>query len=238
MSSYNIAFTDGLNDAQRLAVNHHVGPLLVIAGAGSGKTRALTHRIAHLISQHGAESSEILAVTFTNKAAREMKERLELLLAKNLAALQYGQPWESLNHIDQRQLRNRIYMEITKDLWIGTFHALFARLLRFDIEKFKDAEGLRWTRQFSIYDETDAKNLVKEIVTQEMQLDPKRFDPKKIRWAISKAKNQGFLPDNLEEQAEGQIGKLTAKAYRHYRHALAANNALDFDDLLLLPVQL
>ena len=238
MSSYNIAFTDGLNDAQRLAVNHHVGPLLVIAGAGSGKTRALTHRIAHLISQHGAESSEILAVTFTNKAAREMKERLELLLAKNLAALQYGQPWESLNHIDQRQLRNRIYMEITKDLWIGTFHALFARLLRFDIEKFKDAEGLRWTRQFSIYDETDAKNLVKEIVTQEMQLDPKRFAPKKLRWAISKAKNQGFLPDNLEELAEGQIGKLTAKAYRHYRHALAANNALDFDDLLLLPVQL
>ena len=87
-------------------------------------------------------------------------------------------------------------MEITKDLWIGTFHALFARLLRFDIEKFKDAEGLRWTRQFSIYDETDAKNLVKEIVTQEMQLDPKRFDPKKIRWSISKAKNQGFLPSH------------------------------------------
>ncbi len=238
MNQEHIAFMDGLNDAQRLAVDHHTGPLLVVAGAGSGKTRALTHRIAHLITQHGAEPTEILAVTFTNKAAREMKERLEMLLAKRLSANEYGQPWETIPYVNQRQLRNRIYMEITKDLWIGTFHALFARLLRFDIEKFKDSKGLKWTRQFSIYDETDVKNLLKEIITQEMQLDAKRFEPKKIRWAISKAKNEGFLPDALEEQSEGQIAKITAQAYRRYRHALAANNALDFDDLLLLPVQL
>ena len=233
-----MSFLAGLNDAQRRAVDHHEGPLLVVAGAGSGKTRALTHRIAHLIGEHGADPAQILAVTFTNKAAREMKERLEVLLAQKLAQSQYGQPWSTLPPVDQRQLRSRIYREVTKELWIGTFHALFARMLRFDIDKFKDSEGLTWTRQFSIYDEADAQSLVKEIVTQELQLDPKRFEPKKTRWAISNAKNQGWLPDQLEANAEGQRGKLTADVYRRYRKALAANNALDFDDLLLLPVQL
>ena len=233
-----MSFLAGLNDAQKRAVDHHEGPLLVVAGAGSGKTRALTHRIAHLIGEHGADPAQILAVTFTNKAAREMKERLELLLAQRLAQSQYGQPWSTLPPVEQRQLRTRIYREITKELWIGTFHALFARMLRFDIDKFKDSEGLTWTKQFSIYDEADAQSLVKEIVTQELQLDPKRFEPKKVRWAISNAKNQGWSPDDLEANAEGQRGKLSADVYRRYRKALAANNALDFDDLLLLPVQL
>jgi len=231
-------FLAGLNDAQRKAVDHHVGPLLVVAGAGSGKTRALTHRIAHLIGHHGVDPSELLAVTFTNKAAREMKERLELLLAQKLAQSQFGQPWSTLPAVEQRQLRSRIYREVIKDLWIGTFHALFARLLRFDIDKFRDPEGLSWTRQFSIYDEADAQSLVKEIVTQELGLDPKRFEPKKVRWAIGNAKNQGWMPEQLEEDAGGQRGKLMAETYRRYRKALAANNALDFDDLLLLPVQL
>ena len=233
-----MSFLAGLNDAQRKAVDHHNGPLLVVAGAGSGKTRALTHRIAHLIGHHGVDPAEILAVTFTNKAAREMKERLELLLAQKLAQSQFGQPWSTLGAQDQRQLRSRIYREVIKDLWIGTFHALFARLLRFDIDKLKDPEGLSWTRQFSIYDEGDAQTLVKEIVTQDLQLDPKRFEPKKMRWAISNAKNQGWLPEQLEADQQGQRGKLAAETYRRYRRALAANNALDFDDLLLLPVQL
>ena len=233
------AFLAGLNDAQRRAVDHHTGPLLVVAGAGSGKTRALTHRIAHLIGHHGVDPAHLLAVTFTNKAAREMKERLELLLAQKLAQSQFGQPWSTLPPVEQRQLRSRIYREVIKDLWIGTFHALFARLLRFDIDKFKDPEGLSWTRQFSIYDENDAQSLVKEIVTKELQLDPKRFEPKKVRWAISNAKNQGWLPEQLEVDAGGgQRGRLMADTYRRYRRALAANNALDFDDLLLLPVQL
>ena len=231
-------FLAGLNEAQRQAVDHHVGPLLVVAGAGSGKTRALTHRIAHLIGHHGVDPAELLAVTFTNKAAREMKERLELLLAQKLAQSQFGQPWSTLAPVDQRQLRSRIYREVIKDLWIGTFHALFARLLRFDIDKFRDPEGLTWTRQFSIYDEGDAQSLVKEIVTQELGLDPKRFEPKKVRWAISNAKNQGWMPEQLEADVGGQRGKLMAETYRRYRRALAANNALDFDDLLLLPVQL
>ena len=161
-----------------------------------------------------------------------------MLLAQRLAQSQFGQPWSTLPPVEQRQLRTRIYREVTKELWIGTFHALFARMLRFDIDKFKDPEGLTWTKQFSIYDEADAQSLVKEIVTQELQLDPKRFEPKKVRWAISNAKNQGWSPDDLEANAEGQRGKLSADVYRRYRKALAANNALDFDDLLLLPVQL
>ena len=238
MNESNKIFLTGLNDAQSIAVNHLNGPLLVVAGAGSGKTRALTHRIAHLITEYNVDPNEILSVTFTNKAAREMKDRLELLLAKRLAQHQYGQPWGTLQFVDQRQLRNQIYREITKELWIGTFHALFARLLRFDIDKYVDQEGLTWTRQFSIYDESDAQSLIKEIVTQDLQLDPKRFEPKKIRWAISNAKNQGILPNEYEINAEGQRGRLTAQIYKLYRKALAANNALDFDDLLLVPVQL
>ena len=232
------AFLSGLNEAQRKAVDHHEGPLLVVAGAGSGKTRALTHRIAHLIGHHGIDPAELLAVTFTNKAAREMKERLELLLAQKLAQSQYGQPFGTLQPAEQRQLRIRIDREVIKELWIGTFHALFARLLRFDIDKYRDPEGLSWTRQFSIYDENDVQSLIKEIVVQELQLDPKRFEPKKVRWAISNAKNQLWLPEQLEADVGGQRGKLMAETYRRYRRALAANNALDFDDLLLLPVQL
>ncbi|MEB3173522.1 MAG: UvrD-helicase domain-containing protein, partial [Cyanobacteriota bacterium] len=232
------AFLAGLNDAQRRAVDHHTGPLLVVAGAGSGKTRALTHRIAHLIGHHGIDPGELLAVTFTNKAAREMKERLELLLAQKLAQSQFGQPFGTLAPAEQRQLRIRIDREVIKELWIGTFHALFARLLRFDIDKYHDPDGLTWTRQFSIYDENDVQSLIKEIVVQELQLDPKRFEPKKVRWAISNAKNQLWLPEQLEADVGGQRGKLMAETYRRYRRALAANNALDFDDLLLLPVQL
>ncbi len=238
MNQRNSTFLEDLNAAQCRAVNHFNGPLLVVAGAGSGKTRALTHRIAHLITEYHVDPNRILAVTFTNKAAKEMKERLEVLLGKKIAFDQFGQPWKTLPAVEQRQLKTRIYHEITKELWIGTFHALFSRLLRFDIDKFEDPEGLKWTRQFSIYDESDAQTLVKEITTQELQLDPKRFEPKKVRWAISNAKNQGLLPIDLQEKAEGQRAKLVAETYRCYRKALAANNALDFDDLLLLPVQL
>ena len=225
-----------LNNEQLQAVKHVYGPLLVVAGAGSGKTKALTHRIANLIENNSIDPYNILAVTFTNKAAKEMKARLEVLLAQELALNQFGQPWSTLREIDQNQLRANIYQERLNDLWIGTFHSLFSRLLRFDIEKYNDPEGLKWTRQFSIYDETDSQTLVKEIVTQDMSLDPKRFDPKKIKRAISNAKNQCFTSNDLEEKADNHFDKIIADAYKRYRVSLSKNNALDFDDLLLLPV--
>ncbi len=225
-----------LNNEQLQAVKHVFGPLLVVAGAGSGKTKALTHRIANLIENNAIDPYNILAVTFTNKAAKEMKARLEVLLAQELALIQFGQPWSTLKEIDQNQLRTNVYQDRLKDLWIGTFHSLFSRLLRYDIEKYNDPEGLKWTRQFSIYDETDSQTLVKEIVSQDMNLDPKRFDPKKIKRAISNAKNQCFTSNELEEKAGDHFEKIVAEAYKRYRISLSKNNALDFDDLLLLPV--
>ncbi|MYG47567.1 MAG: AAA family ATPase [Synechococcus sp. SB0675_bin_6] len=229
---------DHLNSSQQQATAHHCGPLLVVAGAGSGKTRVLTHRIAHLLGRHGVDPEAILAVTFTNKAAREMKERLELLLAQQQALDSHGQPWSTLPEPQQRQLRSRIYHEVTKSLWIGTFHALFARLLRLEMDNYRDPEGFTWTRQFTIYDEQDVRSLLKEVVTQEMNLDPRSFDPKQVRWAISRAKNNGLLPDAYAAAHQGHRGRKMTEVYRCYRRALAANNALDFDDLLLIPVQL
>lgn len=233
-----MSILDHLNISQQQAAEHHCGPLLVVAGAGSGKTRVLTYRIAHLLGRHGVDPEAILALTFTNKAAREMKERLELLLAQQQALDSHGQPWGTLTEPQQRQLRSRVYHAVTKTLWIGTFHALFARLLRIEMDRYQDPEGFTWTRQFTIYDEQDVRSLLKEIVTQEMNLDPHSFDPKQVRWAISRAKNQGLLPDAYAADQPGHRGRKIAEAYRCYRRALAANNALDFDDLLLIPVQL
>ena len=236
MNQTNNFLFNSLNNEQLQAVKHVFGPLLVVAGAGSGKTKALTHRIANLIENNAIDPYNILAVTFTNKAAKEMKARLEVLLAQELAFNQFGQPWSTLKEIDQNQLRTNVYQDRLKDLWIGTFHSLFSRLLRYDIEKYNDPEGLKWTRQFSIYDETDSQTLVKEIVSQDMNLDPKRFDPKKIKRAISNAKNQCFTSNELEEKADDHFEKIVAEAYKRYRISLSKNNALDFDDLLLLPV--
>ena len=233
-----MSILEHLNSSQQQAAAHHCGPLLVVAGAGSGKTRVLTHRIAHLLGHHGVDPEAILAVTFTNKAAREMKERLELLLAEQQSLDCHGQPWNTLTERQQRQLRSRVYHETTQPLWIGTFHALFARLLRIEMDNYRDPEGFTWTRQFTIYDEQDVRSLLKEIVTQEMNLDPRSFEPRQVRWTIGKAKNNGLLPDAYAAAHQGRRSERIAEAYRRYRRSLAANNALDFDDLLLIPVQL
>jgi len=225
-----------LNNQQLQAVKHVYGPLLVVAGAGSGKTKALTHRIANLIEGNSIDPYNILAVTFTNKAAKEMKATLEDLLAQELAFNQFGQPWTTLKEIDQNQLRTNVHQERLQNLWIGTFHSLFSRLLRYDIEKYTDPEGLKWTRQFSIYDETDSQTLVKEIISQDMNLDPKRYDPKKIKRLISNAKNQCLTSNDLLAKADNNFDKTVAEAYKRYRISLSKNNSLDFDDLLLLPV--
>jgi DNA helicase-2/ATP-dependent DNA helicase PcrA len=227
-----------LNDSQRLAVEHHSGPLLVVAGAGSGKTRALTFRIANLVLNHRVDPENILAVTFTNKAAREMKERIEKLFAEQRARTEYSKPLDALPADLQTRHKSQVYKSVTKDLWIGTFHALCARILRLDVEKYQDVNGRKWTRSFSIFDESDAQSLVKEIVTQKLNLDDKKFDPKSMRYAISNAKNQSFTPQDVEREQPNYRGRVLANVYSVYQDTLAANNALDFDDLILMPVQL
>lgn len=231
-------FLSQLNVSQRQAVEHHCGPLLVVAGAGSGKTRALTYRIANLVLTHRVDPENILAVTFTNKAAREMKERIEKLFAEHQAQVKYGKSLELLEPHEQTRLKSQVYKTITKDLWIGTFHALCCRILRFDIEKFLDEKGRRWSRTFSIYDESDAQSLVKDIVTNQLNLDDKKFDPRSVRYAISNAKNQGWAPQDLEREQPNYRGRVISNVYSLYQDALATNNALDFDDLILLPVKL
>jgi len=231
-------FLSHLNSSQRQAVEHFCGPLLVIAGAGSGKTRALTYRIANLILKHRVDPENILAVTFTNKAAREMKERIQKLFAEQLAMQEYGQPLEGLPAHEQTSLRSHVYKTYIKNLWIGTFHSLFSRILRFDVEKYYDEKGHQWNRNFSIFDESDAQSLVKEIVTKQLNLDDKKFEPRSVRYAISNAKNQGLSPQDLEKEQPNYRGRVIAEIYSHYQDRLAVNNALDFDDLILVPVRL
>ncbi|BAY45272.1 ATP-dependent DNA helicase, Rep family protein [Scytonema sp. HK-05] len=231
-------FLSHLNPSQRRAVEHHCGPLLVVAGAGSGKTRALIYRIANLILQHRVDPENILAVTFTNKAAREMKERIQKLFADRLAMTEYNERFDLLPEYDQTKLKSKVWKSFIKDMWCGTFHSLFSRVLRFDIDKYQDEKGRQWTRNFSIFDESDAQSLVKEIVTKQLNLDDKKFEPRSVRYAISNAKNQGLSPKEFEREQPNYRGRVIAEVYNHYQSRLAENNALDFDDLILVPVRL
>lgn len=232
------SFLSNLNPSQRQAVSHYNGPLLVVAGAGSGKTRALTYRVANLIRTNRVDPENILAVTFTNKAAREMKDRIEKLLANQQAEAEYGKALTELPADQQTKLRSHIYHTITKHIWMGTFHSLCSRILRYDIEKYQDEKGRQWKRNFSIFDESDAQTLVKQIVTKTLNLDDKRFDPRKVRYIISNAKNKGWSPQEYQLAEPDYKGRVIADVYSRYQDALAANNALDFDDLILVPVQL
>ncbi|MBW4610654.1 MAG: DNA helicase PcrA [Hassallia sp. WJT32-NPBG1] len=233
-----IDFLSHLNPSQRQAVEHFCGPLLVVAGAGSGKTRALTYRIANLILKHRVDPENILAVTFTNKAAREMKERIQKLFAEQLAMSEYGERFDLLTEYQQIQLKSKVYRTYIKDLWCGTFHSLFSRILRFDIEKYQDEKGRRWNRNFSIFDDSDSQSIVKEIVTKQLNLDEKKFEPRSVRYAISNAKNQGLSPQEFEREQPKYWGRVVAEVYSSYQDRLAQNNALDFDDLILIPVKL
>src|SRR6266852_5029914 len=189
-----------LNPAQREAVLATEGPLLVIAGAGSGKTRVLTYRVAHLINAIGAKPNEILAITFTNKAAGEMKERLQRLLGRS-----------------------------GRGLWILTFHAACGRILR------REAQRLGYRSNFTIYDQADQIRLVKQCL-EELERDPKRFTPRGIHNQISQAKNRLISPDEYANQVQSFYDQTVADVYQLYQRRLFASNAVDFDDLLMLTV--
>lgn len=233
-----IDFLSHLNASQRQAVEHFCGPMLVVAGAGSGKTRALTYRVANLIRTHRVHPENILAVTFTNKAAREIKERIEGIFAHQQAEIEYKKPFSALALDEQTRLKSRVYRTITKHLWMGTFHSLCARILRFDINKYQDESGRKWERNFSIFDESDAQSVVKQIVLKQMNLDDKKFEPKKVRYTISNAKNLGLSPQEYFKENPDYYGRVVSEVYSLYQSHLASNNALDFDDLIRVTVDL
>ncbi|MGL5880251.1 MAG: 3'-5' exonuclease, partial [Xenococcaceae cyanobacterium] len=138
----------------------------------------------------------------------------------------------------QKSIRSRVYKTTTKNLWIGTFHSLLARILRYDINKYRDERGRIWERNFSIFDESDVQSLVKNIVTKKLNLDDKKFEPRQVRYQISNAKNQGFSPEQYFIENPGYKGRVIAEIYQEYQTQLAANNAVDFDDLILIPVRI
>ena len=190
-----------LNDAQREAVLSTEGPLLVVAGAGSGKTRVLTNRVVHLIRACGVKPHEIIAITFTNRAAAEMRSRLVSLLGP-----------------------------AADRAWIMTFHAACGRILRSEIARL----GYRST--FTIYDQPDQIRLVR-LCLEELERDPKRFPPRGIHSQISNAKNRLVGPEEFRARVSSFYDTTVAEVYELYQHRLFAANALDFDDLLYLTVQ-
>jgi DNA helicase-2/ATP-dependent DNA helicase PcrA len=189
-----------LNPAQREAVLHTEGPVLVVAGAGSGKTRVLTRRIAHLLGAVGVKPSEILAITFTNKAAAEMRERVAHLVGPPAGAA-----------------------------WVMTFHSACGRILR------REAQRLGYRSNFTIYDQADQIRLVKRCL-EELERDPKRFTPRGIHSQISNAKNTLVSPVEYTERVSSFYDQTVAEVYDLYQKRLFASNAVDFDDMLFLTV--
>ena len=196
------ALLEGLNPAQRDAVTHGDGPLLILAGAGSGKTRVLTHRIAYLVHSGQARADELLAITFTNKAAQEMRDRVELLLGRS-----------------------------TRGMWVLTFHSACTRMLR------AEAERLGYTRQFTIYDQADARRLVKQCLDA-IDADPKRFPAAAVHNQISEAKNRLRDAAEYRSMVGSYFEQTVADAYERYERELVRFNAMDFDDLLVRAVNL
>ena len=199
---------DNLNKEQREAVETVRGPLLVLAGAGSGKTKLLTSRIAYLI-QNGVRPRNILAVTFTNKAAKEMKERLGNILGEN----------------------------IVKYMWVGTFHGICGRILRENIENYSFQSGKRLDKNFSIYDETDSNAVIKQAI-KKLNLDDKVYAPKLVKTVISNAKNKMQDAYTFATFARDFKSQKIAQIYEEYENSLNNNNAIDFDDMLMLTVKL
>ena len=197
-----------LNEQQRQAVVEKEGTLLVLAGAGSGKTKVLTTRIVNLVKS-GINPYKILAVTFTNKAAKEMRERLSKMVGE----------------------------DVVKKMWVGTFHNICGRILRFDIENYKSPDGKKWDNNYVIYDEADSNAIIKNAI-KKLNLDEKTYAPKLVKAAISNAKSKMQDAYTFSTRARDYRTKKISEIYEEYEKQLLANNAIDFDDMLLLTVNL
>lgn len=193
---------NGLNKEQKEAVKHTDGPLLIMAGAGSGKTRVLTHRMAYLLHEKGVAPRNILAITFTNKAAREMKDRVSKLV---------GQEAE--------------YM------WVSTFHSMCVRILRRDIDR------IGYNQNFSILDSGDQLSVVKQVL-KNLNIDPKKFDPRAMLGRISSLKNELITPEKFNEQVGNFYDRQVAHVYEGYQKVLRKNHSMDFDDLIMETIHL
>ncbi|WP_407390556.1 DNA helicase PcrA [Carnobacterium jeotgali] len=193
---------NGMNPKQKDAVVCTQGPLLIMAGAGSGKTRVLTHRIAYLIEEKNVNPWNILAITFTNKAAKEMKERV-----------------------------TRLMKEGGSDVWVSTFHSMCVRILRRDIDR------IGYTKAFTISDPSEQQTLMKRIL-KERNIDPKKYNPRAILGEISNAKNELDTPEDYRKRAASFFEKIVADCYDDYQRELRRNQAVDFDDLIMLAIRL
>jgi len=194
---------DGLNPQQRAAVTHAGGPLLIVAGAGSGKTRVLTHRIAYLLAERDVAPGEILAITFTNKAAGEMAARVAALVGDRRA----------------------------RAMWVMTFHSACVRILR------REATRFGYPSSFSIYDSADSQRLM-ALVCRELELDARQYPPKGMAAQVSNLKNELIDYESFASQARGAREKALAEAYAEYQRRLVAAGAMDFDDLIMVTVNL
>ncbi len=220
---------EGLNDAQKEAVLTIEGPLLILAGAGSGKTKALTHRIAYLIAEEGAWPEQILAVTFTNKAAREMRERLWRLLQSE--EMRDSRAYRASGVQESGEQAGATIVPRNFMPWMGTFHGICGRLLRID------GEAVGVPHNFIIYDEDDRQGLVKQAMKQ-LQINDKEIKPRAISSAISSAKNELVSPEEFTATAQFPYQQAIAKVYQRYEEMRRAAGALDFDDLLIDAVHL
>jgi DNA helicase II / ATP-dependent DNA helicase PcrA len=207
-----------MNPEQRAAILHDGGPLLIVAGAGSGKTRVLTHRIAHLIHERGVHPNEILAITFTNKAAQEMKERVGALI---------GEGFVGISRDEDGNVRHRRW----GGMWVSTFHAACARLLR------GEAHRMGYSKAFTIYDAADSGRLVAMCV-KDLGMDPKKVAPRAAAHAISAAKNELIDFDTFALRADTWFDRQVAEVYKAYAGRLHRASAFDFDDLLVKTVEL
>ncbi|MBM4317641.1 MAG: ATP-dependent DNA helicase PcrA, partial [Deltaproteobacteria bacterium] len=201
-------YLEKLNEPQRQAVLHGNGPILILAGAGSGKTRVLTHRIAHLILNHGVDPTQIFSVTFTNKAAAEMRERVTHILGR-----------VAPGPVDPR------------DLWISTFHSACVRILRSEIQH------LGYSNTFTIYDDSDQLSVVKAVM-KELHLSDSMYSPKAMQSKINRAKNDGVDHLTYKPLYGGPIEDAFTKIFARYSEVLKASSALDFADLILMTVKL